>query len=219
MLELQDISVTKNGQQILDNINLCLQPGEKVLLQGDSGSGKTTLIKALLFFEQFSGTILLRDQAMDHTTVEQYRRCIGYVGQSLPVFEGSVADFLRIPYQLSANRYHVLAEGKLNSMLHDLGFTDSVLEKQFADLSSGERQRLLLGQVLLLDKPCYVLDEVTSALDKKNKKKAIKQVMGQKDSTVITVSHDKEWESSCDRILMLENGRLIQKRAAKKKKD
>lgn len=209
MIQLENLKVVKQGSVILQDINLTLDKGEKVLLKGESGSGKSTLIKSLLFFEQFQGRLLFNDLEITVKNLCEYRGQSGYIGQTAPNFNETVRDFLSMPYTFKANKALNLDSQKMPELLETLHFEQDVLDKNFSELSGGEKQRMLILQMLLLDKPIYFLDEVTSALDKKNIQTVVSLFTADKDKTILSISHNEEWEAHCTRVIELEKGKIV----------
>ena len=209
MIRLENVNVVKQDTYILRDINLTIGRGDKMLLKGESGSGKSTLVKSLLVFEHFQGRLLFNNEAVSRENLCQYRRQSGYVSQALPNFNEKVSDFLQIPYTFKANKTLAFDWEKMLDFLKKLNFTEAVLGKNFPELSGGEKQRLVILQMLLLDKPIYILDEVTSALDKKNILAAVSLITADKDKTIISISHNEEWEGFCTRAVHLDKGTIV----------
>jgi len=209
MIQLEHVKVVKQDTVILQDINLTLYKGDKVLLKGDSGSGKSTLIKSLLFFEQFQGRLLFNGQEITVKNLCEYRRQSGYIGQITPNFNENVWDFLSIPYKFKSNKALTFDFQQMQELLEKLNFDEAVLDKRFSELSGGEKQRMLILQMLLLDKPIYLLDEVTSALDKKNIQSVVSLFTGDKNKTILSISHNQEWEDHCSRVIELEKGKIV----------
>lgn len=208
MIHIEDIRVKKKDNVILDSINITVKKGEKILLTGESGSGKSTLLKSILFFEQFSGTISFNGTPIDDGNLTDFRGKIGYIGQLPPTLDQPVLDFIKMPFRYKANREKKFDDVRLDTLLARLHFDASVLGKNFSDLSGGEKQRILILQVLLLDKPIYLFDEITSALDQKNIEKVVSLITGDKDKTIISISHNPEWRRYCSRVLEIKDGKI-----------
>jgi len=209
MIRLEQLKVEKQSTLILKNINLTVNKGDKILLKGESGSGKSTLIKAMLLFEQFKGELFYNNDAITKDNLWQYRRQSIYISQTLPDLDDKVRDFLRIPYTFKFNKSLTFNKDKMHELLEKLNFSPDVVEKNFSELSGGEKQRMVILQMLLLDKPIYFLDEVTSALDKKNIQAAVSLITEKKEKTIISISHNQEWEDYCTRIIGMEKGSII----------
>lgn len=209
LIEIRNLNVTKNGKAILSDINFSIRKGEKILIRGESGSGKSTLIKSILFFERFSGNILFVDRVIEEANLINFRNHIGYIGQITPHIEMKVGNFLKLPLSYRANIHKTFDPTKIKQLLDDLNFDDSVLDKNFNDLSGGEKQRILILQVLLLKKPIYLFDEVTASLDDKNINRAIQAITRKREQTVVSISHNRQWEKYCDRTLVMKAGKII----------
>lgn len=217
MIQLEHVKVVKQDTVILKDINLTIQKGDKILLKGDSGSGKSTLIKSLLYFEYFQGRILFNGEPITRKNLCHYRRQSGYISQTIPKFNENVRDFLKIPYTFKSNKTLTLDSQKILEMLEKLNFTGSILEKNFTGLSGGEKQRLLILQMMMLEKPIYLLDEVTSALDKKNIRAAVSLITGDETRTILSISHNQEWEDHCTRVIELDHGEILSDSVSSKK--
>ena len=210
MIDVGHLSVTKGGKTIVSDVSLSVREGEKLLLRGPSGCGKSTLLRALLFFEPFRGSIRFRNETVDRTNLAAFRSRISFLGQTLPQFQVSADELLQMPFRYRANRDHRPDEAEKQRLLEALNFNGGILETSFADLSGGERQRLLILQVLLLNKPVAVFDEITSALDRKNIAGAVREITADPRRTVIAVSHQAEWEAAADRVIEMEEGRVLE---------
>jgi len=209
MIQVEHLNVTKQETTILEDINLTIRKGDKILLKGESGSGKSTLIKSLLYFEQFNGRILFNDTPITRENLCRYRRQSGYIGQTIPNFTETVRDFLAIPYGFKANKNRAIDTQRLRDLLETLNFDESILDKNYSELSGGEKQRLVILQMLMLDRPIYFLDEVTSALDKKNITAAVSAITNDKERTVLSIAHNPEWEEHCTRIIEMAKGKIV----------
>jgi putative ABC transport system ATP-binding protein len=209
VIEIQGLKVIKNGKTILSDIDLKISRGEKILIRGESGSGKSTLIKSILFFEIFSGHISFQKKKVNEDNLREFRRNIGYIGQIVPHLNLKIREFLKLPFHYKSNREIKFNPEGMGEMLRGLNFDDSLLDKDFNDLSGGEKQRILILQVLLLKKPVYFFDEVTASLDRKNISRAIKTITNDRKRTIISISHNREWEKYCDRIIEMKKGKII----------
>jgi len=208
MLRLEDIRVKHGKTEILRGIHLAVRPGEKLWIHGPSGGGKSTLLKVMFCAEYFSGRLIFNHQAITSETLPDYRARLGYISQRIPDFSGSVEEVLRHPFRFRANRRFPFPMDRAREILTLLRFDTRVLTKQFADLSGGERQRMVVLLLLLLDRPVFLLDEVTAALDPDNIERVVNLLTRVPDKTVISVSHNTEWRKHCTRNLLMVDGDL-----------
>ncbi len=211
MIECENIKIEIDKKLILNDVSFKIKSGEKLLITGESGSGKTSLIRTLLFFENFNGTIKYDGEKIGIENIEKYRSHIGYIGQKIPAFNQNVESFLKIQNNFKANENKKFEADRMLDLLGKLNFEKSILKTKFNNLSGGEKQRIAVIGVLLLNKPIYIFDEITSALDKKNIDSLISVIM-QETNTIISVSHNKEWERYCSRIIKMERGEIIDDR-------
>lgn len=210
MLKVDNITVEKGNRRIFSSLNLHVKKGDHILINGPSGAGKSTLLKAMLMFEPISkGEILLRNEKVTTKTVDSYRHDIAYIGQKAPHYDGLVEEFLNLPFTFKANcdLPHPSTD-TIEKLCALFSFDKSPLKRNYNSLSGGEQQRVSIIQALLVDKPIYLLDEITASLDPRNTAKVVKHLCAMKEKTLLIVSHDVEWEESASRIVTIENGTL-----------
>lgn len=209
MIKIKNLTVEKNNIKILDDLNLTLSKNEKILISGKSGTGKTTLLKTILFYDvKTAGKIYFYDEEISKKNINEFRNKVTYIGQKPPAFNGNVNEFLSIPYDFKSNNKNAPSEVVINNLLIKLSFDVKVLEKNFNSLSGGEQQRITIIQSLLLNKNIFLLDEITSSLDKENIRNVVNLFRREK-KTLLVVSHNSEWENLADKIYLMKNGKLI----------
>lgn len=204
----------------LDRINLAIAPGEKVGLVGQSGAGKSTLVKLLLrFYDAEKGVIAIDGQDIGKVTQDSLRRAIGMVQQDSSLLHRSVRE--NILYgNPTATEDQMIAAAK-QAEAHDfiLGLEDSEGNTGYAarvgergvKLSGGQRQRIALARVMLKDAPILLLDEATSALDSEVEAAIQQTLYGMMaGKTVIAIAHRLSTIAQMDRIIVMENGRIIE---------
>lgn len=204
----------------LDKIDLTIRRGEKIGLIGRSGAGKSTLVKLLLrFYDPEGGQILIDGQ--DITTVQQdsLRSSIGMVQQDSSLLHRSVRD--NILYgRIDASETDVIAaaeQAQAHEFILDLedpegrrGYEAQVGERG-VKLSGGQRQRVTLARVILKDAPILLLDEATSALDSEVEAAIQDTLYGMMEGkTVIAIAHRLSTIAQMDRILVLDQGRIVE---------
>jgi len=204
LIKYENIGISFENRKILSGFNLTVKKNQKILLRGKSGTGKTTLLKILLGFTKPSeGTIYFRNRVIDSKTCWEARKEIAYIVQDTDLGEGKVKILLDDVFSYRANK-EKLDHEKLRVFMRELELEDDILEKDFQELSGGEKQRIGILIALLLDRNIYLLDEVTSALDAKLKKKIADYFLARKNWTLLIVSHDREWERDWMETISLE---------------
>lgn len=220
-MELRDLS-HHYGKDAggLDHINLSIAAGQKIGLVGQSGAGKSTLVKLILrFYDAELGDILIDGQKISGLTQESLRSAIGMVQQDSALLHRSVRD--NILYgDPTATEDQVIAAAK-KAEAHDfiLGLEDSEgntgydarVGERGVKLSGGQRQRISLARVILKDPPILILDEATSALDSEVEA-AIQETLYKmmKGKTVIAIAHRLSTIAQMDRIIVMDQGRVIE---------
>ncbi|AKB50186.1 Methionine ABC transporter ATP-binding protein [Methanosarcina barkeri str. Wiesmoor] len=194
LIKYENIGISFENRQVLSGFNLTVKKNQKILLRGKSGTGKTTLLKILLGFTKPSeGTIYFKNRIIDSKICWEARKEIAYIIQDTDLGEGKVKSLLDEIFSYRANK-EKLDHEKLRAFMRELELEDDILEKNFQELSGGEKQRIGILIALLLNRNIYLLDEVTSALDAKLKKKIADYFLAREDWTLLIVSHDREWE-------------------------
>lgn len=194
IIKMDNVCLNLDNKQILKGLCLSVKRGDKIFIKGRSGTGKTTVFRSILGFQPISsGTILFEGEILNSELVWDIRKKVAYVSQESDIGEGVVIDMVKemFSYRSTANKFD---NKKLLSMLDDLSLQDSVLHKRFESLSGGEKQRLAIIISILTQKDVFFLDEVTSDLDSTLKKKVADIFLSNPQWTVISISHDREWE-------------------------
>ncbi len=204
----------------LDRVSLTLKPGEKVGLIGRSGAGKSTLVKLLLrFYDADGGRILIDGQDIAAVTQDSLRAQIGMVQQDSALLHRSVRE--NILYGRPDATEAEMIEAAKRAEAHDfiLGLSDAEgrtgydarVGERGVKLSGGQRQRIALARVILKDAPILVLDEATSALDSEVEAAIQTTLYGlMEGKTVIAIAHRLSTIARMDRILVLDDGRIVE---------
>ena len=221
-LELRNVvfRYTENGDNIINGVSLKMEPGEKIALVGSNGAGKTTLIKLIMrLYDPNEGEILLDGVNIKKYDVEKYRHNIGVVFQDFNVYAATVAE------NVAMDTYPHDNDGAVESSLRHSGFgerldgtengIDTELTKEFDDeginLSGGESQMIAIARAFYKDSGIIILDEPSSALDPISEYNFNKNMAeAAKDRTVIFISHRLSTTRLADRIIVLENGSVIE---------
>jgi ATP-binding cassette subfamily B protein len=204
-----------DGRLILDNLSLRVPAGETHAIVGATGAGKSTLVKLLLrLYDPTSGRITFDGNDLRGLSFESVRHSIGYVGQDVFLFQGTVRENLSYgrPDATEAEIEEAAALAEATEFIKELplGY-DTIVGERGQKLSGGQRQRLSIARAILRDPPVLVLDEATSSVD--NETEAAIQhsldIVG-KDRTVIVIAHRLSTVRFADRIHVLDDGRLIE---------
>jgi subfamily B ATP-binding cassette protein MsbA len=211
----ENVSFRYGDNAVLQNIDLHVKAGEKIALVGASGSGKTTLVSLLLrFFDVSEGRLLLDGHDIRDYTLASIRRHIGLVTQDTFLFNNTVANNIRYG-NTEATQEEVEAAAQL-AHAHDFvsvmenGY-DTMIGEHGVRLSGGQKQRLAIARAILADPSILVLDEATSALDTESEQQ-VQLALDEATSgrTVFAIAHRLSTIKHCDRILVLDEGRIVE---------
>ncbi|WP_339641532.1 ABC transporter ATP-binding protein [Jannaschia helgolandensis] len=208
------------GKGGVTDLTVHIRPGEKVGLIGRSGAGKSTLVKLLLrFYDPEAGTITIDGQDLRDVTQSSLRHAIGMVQQDSSLLHRSVADNIRYgranatDAQVEAAARKAQAHEFILDLADPEGRTgyDAHVGERGVKLSGGQRQRIALARVILKDAPVLVLDEATSALDSEVEAAIQDTLYGMMEGkTVIAIAHRLSTIAAMDRILVIDDGRIIE---------
>ena len=201
--------------RVLDGISLRVRRGEKVALVGPSGAGKSTIFHLLLrFYDPSSGTITFDGVPLTKADPFALRQRIALVPQDAVVFGGTIRDNIRFgrPQASDAEVAQAADLALASEFIHrlPLGF-DALVGERGVTLSGGQRQRIAIARAILRDAPLLLLDEATSSLDAESEtlvKAALEHLM--QERTTLVIAHRLATVQSCDRILVMEAGRIVE---------
>ena len=204
----------------IDHLNLTIEPGQKVGLVGRSGAGKTSLLKVLLrFYDAEEGEIFVDGQRICDVTQDSLRMAIGMVQQDSALLHRSVRDNILYGKPDATEEEMIAAAKKAEAHDFILRLEDSKGNKGYdaqvgergVKLSGGQRQRVALARVILKDAPILLLDEATSALDSEVEAAIQSTLYGMMEGkTVIAIAHRLSTIAQMDRIVVMEQGRVIE---------
>ncbi len=210
MIKVKNLNIQFKEKTIIKNGVFSIEAGDHLQILGPSGSGKSTILKSLIkFIPGESSTVIFDGRTLDSGWISEYRNNFAYIGQKAPFYEGSVEDFLTLPFLFKHNRGIMTPKGsEISELLESLGFVDSPLTQMFNSLSGGEQQRIAIAQAILLKRKIYLLDEVTSSLDPGNTQRVIDLFKTLSESTLVIVSHDLEWKEAASRWIEIDNATI-----------
>lgn len=207
MLLADNISIRFGDECVLDHFSCHVEKGSFACITGMSGCGKTSLLKSFLGLAPLSeGNIRVGDYVLDEHTCGAIRRCVAYLPQDLALPYDTVGETVRQVLRMGGMRYMPQSETLLRDNLMKLGLDDELLGKRMVEISGGQRQRLILAVLSLLDREVWLLDEPTAALDKMSRDYVIDflQEQQRKGKTIVAVSHDPCFSSKCSVTIHLD---------------
>ncbi|MDF2925706.1 MAG: transporter ATP-binding protein [Paenibacillaceae bacterium] len=202
----------KEGEPVLREVSIAMNPGKVTAIVGPSGSGKTTLFSLLeRFYEPVEGAILLGEERVDGYSLASWRGRIGYVSQESPVISGTIRDNLGYGLEREATQEEVEHAARMayaDGFIGELpdGYDTEVGERGIK-LSGGQRQRIAIARALLRDPAVLMLDEATSSLDSKSEievQKALSNLM--QGRTTLVIAHRLSTVVNADQIIFLDKG-------------
>ncbi len=211
----ENVSFRYGNTAVLQDINLHVKSGEKIALVGSSGSGKTTLVSLLLrFFDVSEGRVLMDGRDVRDYTTASLRGYVGLVTQDTFLFNDTVAGNIRYG-KMDATQEEVEAVAHLAHAHDFVSVMDDGYETMIGEhgvrLSGGQKQRLAIARAILTDPKILVLDEATSALDTESERQ-VQLALDEATSgrTVFAIAHRLSTIKHCDRILVLDEGRIVE---------
>ena len=213
-------SYRDGARPVIDELNLVIEPGEKIGLIGRSGAGKSTLVNLLLRFHDLqSGRILIDGQDIAHATQDSLRQAIGMVTQDTSLLHRAMRDNILYGRPDASDEEMRVAARRAQAdefipQLTDLqgrrGY-DAHVGERGVKLSGGQRQRVAIARVMLKDAPILLLDEATSALDSEVEaaiQESLTELM--RGKTVIAIAHRLSTIAALDRLVVLDQGRIAE---------
>jgi ABC-type transport system involved in Fe-S cluster assembly fused permease/ATPase subunit len=200
---------------LLKKINFRASPRARVGIVGSSGSGKTTIARLLnRFYKPQEGKILIDGQDIQEITEKSLRLSIGVVPQDISLFHQTI--FYNVHYgnfEASLEAVHTaITRAHLDNLIKNLPDRyDSVVGERGLKLSGGEKQRIAIARVFLKDSPIVIFDEATSSLDTTTEQEIQEQLnIISEGKTTIIITHRLTTVTNCDKILVLDNGCIVE---------
>ena len=210
MIHVENLTKYFNELCAVDQISFDIQRGEIMGLLGPNGAGKTTFLRMLTgYLRPTSGSVRVKDYTIDEHLLE-IKKLLGYLPESAPLYHDMLAyDYL----DYVADVREIRGEGKLSRIrrLADLCGLNEVMHQPIGELSKGYKQRVGLAHAMMSDPEILILDEPTSGLDP-NQIVEIREIIKKigKEKTIVISTHIlSEAEATCDRIVIINRGRVV----------
>lgn len=214
-IEVNNLSFrySEEGHMVLNDINFVINPGEYVGIVGSSGSGKSTLLKILLGFEKPTiGKVYYDDKDIDNLDKRELRKRLGVVLQEGQLIVGSIYENITITGG-------DISKERVMEVIEAVGLKDDIAEMPMGlhtvvaegagTISGGQRQRILIARSIVNNPKIIYFDEATSALDNVNQA-LVCESLEKLNTTRVVIAHRLSTVLNCDRILVLEDGRIIE---------
>ncbi len=210
MIHVENLTKYFNELCAVDRITFDIRKGEILGLLGPNGAGKTTFLRMLTgYLRPTSGTIRVKDYSIDEHLLE-IKKLLGYLPESAPLYHDMLTyDYLN--YVADVRELHSGQKLSRIRRLADLCGLNEVMHQPIGELSKGYKQRVGLAQAMMSDPEILVLDELTSGLDP-NQIVEIREIIkriGKRKTIVISTHILSEAEATCDRIVIINRGRIV----------
>ena len=215
-LEARDLRIRYDGAErdTLHGLDFCIEPGELVAVVGPVGCGKTTLARAFGRMAPVQdGQLFLDGIDITQLPLDRLRRDVAMVPQEGFLFTSTLADNLRYGDPDAPDERVERAADQARLIQDVQGFPDgfrTIVGERGITLSGGQRQRTALGRALLVPAPVLVLDDALASVDNNTAAAILASIRAQADRTIVMISHQLSAAAACDRILVMDNGRIVQ---------
>jgi ATP-binding cassette subfamily B protein/subfamily B ATP-binding cassette protein MsbA len=214
-IQFQNVSYGYRDNVVLDQVNLNVEPGQKIGIIGPSGTGKSTFLKLLdLYIEPTAGRILIDGHDIQTVSLQDLRRSIAWISQSPQLFATSIVENMQdgdINRVITPEEIYWAAQAaNINEFVNKLPMgMNSIAGEGGSSLSGGQRQRISIARALLKNAPIICMDEPTSALDDKSEKLILNSIGSLiQNKTVLLVTHRLPLLGLMDKVYVLQDGHL-----------
>jgi len=219
-IKLLNVDFAYDGKNnILENVNLTINKGDRVGIIGSTGTGKSTLLDIVMgLLQPNSGKVLIDginiNSSFDRTFLNKWQSCVSHVPQNIFISDASFAE--NIAFGLSINQIDIdkVRECAKKAMIDD--FINNSEKKYFTNLgeggvkiSGGQKQRIGIARALYKNSMVLILDEATSALDNQTEHDVMNTFQNLNSVTILIVTHRKSTIKYCDKIIELKKGTIV----------
>lgn len=199
----------------LHNLNFTIEPGETIAIVGSIGSGKSTLANALpRLLDIAPGQIFLDDYDVTHLSLQDLRKAIAYVPQESFLFSTTIKNNIRYgePLEETTEIEYAAKQAQIHPEISNFPKKyETVVGERGITLSGGQRQRTSLARALMIDAPVLILDDALSSVDNETATEILNNLSPERDKrTVIFISHQLSAAANSDRILVMDQGKIVQ---------
>ena len=215
-VELKNVyfSYPENKETVLKSISLKIKTGEKVAVIGNSGAGKTTLINVIQHaYEIQKGEVLINRKNVRKVSLKSLKQGIGYINQRSVFWRHKTIRENLLMFNPGAGEKDLIKALQVANLYDELSQKEKGINSKVTNLSAGQKQRLAIARTLLRKTPIIIMDEPTANLDTISQRKVLEGLRGlskYKNTTVIFASNVPAEIASADRILLLENGTIVE---------
>lgn len=214
-IDFDSVSFKYDNVNVLDQVSFSIQPGETIAIMGSTGSGKTTLINLIpRFYDVTEGRVLVDGKDVRQLELDELRSNIGIATQDVLLFSDTIDGNIafgdpELPEEDTREYARLAAAHDFISKMPE-GY-DTIIGERGVGLSGGQKQRIALSRALAVSRPILILDDTTSAVDMETEEHIQQslQTLGY-DCTKIIIAQRVSTTAKADRILILDNGRLIE---------
>lgn len=207
-ITIRDLKVNYDDNLVLNNISLNIKKGDFCALIGPNGAGKSTFLKAIMNLIEYKGNIRFQNRNIKDLDKKDFYKSVGYVSQNPNDYISRDSVYNEIKFTL--DNYNIKDDDKINKVMKRLNL-EHLKDKNPRDISGGERQRLAIATMIVLEPKVLLIDEPTRGLDNENKK-MLQEILKEINTlgvTIILITHDMDFAaSSANRFIMLFNGKI-----------
>ena len=213
-IELLDIEFKyEKNDLVLNKLSLSIDKGEKVAFIGESGSGKSTLVDLIIgLYRPQRGSINVDGIELDDSNIKAWRSKVGYIPQSVYLFDGTVAENIVFGNEFDAEKIiEVLKQANIFDFLESKNGINTLVGEGGVMLSGGQKQRIAIARALYNNPEILVLDEATSALDSETEAKIMDEIYKvSQDKTLLIIAHRLSTIDKCEKVYRIEGGQIVE---------
>ncbi len=215
-IEFENVSLNIEGQEVLKDINITVEPGKTLAVMGATGSGKSSLINILTrFHEHSTGQVRIDDTAIEGYDIKNLRSHISVVMQEVFLFSDTIEENILFATDRMESEKYLLDSAK-NAQAHEFVSRmeesyDTIIGEKGLGLSGGQKQRISIARALAKKAEILVLDDSTSALDMETEYQIQQAVEQMEACTKVIIAHRISAVKNADEIILLEKGQIVER--------